>query len=204
MKKVIILLVAVLLIPTFGNSQTIENLDYISPFHEGVSAIKKNNQWAFINKEGDIVINFRDDLVTTKSDDGNFPIFKSGRCLIVNSKEGISYFGYINNSGETVVEPRFLNATNFNNKTAIALELTKEEIGKNTALGKNMVNYKYFEVTIDVDGNVKNYLNPKGVTVVLDKKFLREPPKFMSMEISENLVAIKNEKGKWTIKKMIE
>lgn len=204
MKKAVILFVAILLIPAFGNSQIIENLDYISPFNEGVSAIKKNNQWAFINNEGDIVINFRDDLVTTKSDDGNYPIFKEGRCLIVNIKEGISYFGYINISGETVIEPRFLNATNFNNNGAIALELTKEEIGKNTALGKSIVNYRYFEVVIDTDGKIKNYLNPKGVNVVLDKKFLREPPKFMSKQISENLVAIKNENGKWSLKKIIE
>jgi len=204
MKKTIILLIAVVLIPFFGVTQTIENLDYISSFNEGIAAIKKNNKWAFINKDGDIVVDFRNDLVTTKSKDGNYPIFKDGRCLIVNKKNGISYFGYINTSGKTVIEPRFLNAINFNNNIATVLELKKEETGKNTALDKNVVYYRYYEVTIDTDGNIKNYLTQKGVNIVLDKKFLRRPPKFTSKQISDNLVAIKNEKGKWTIKTVIE
>ena len=204
MKKVIIMFVLLVLIPVSSFTQTIENLDYISPFNEGVAAIKKNNQWAFINNKGVIVVSFRNDLVTTKSLDGDYPIFKNGRCLIVNEKDGISYFGFINTSGKTVIEPQFLNALNFDNNLSMVLKLKKEIIGRNTALDKNVVYYKYFEVTIDTDGNVKNYLTQKGVNVVLDKDFLREPPKFTSKQISDNLVAIKNENGKWIIKKIIE
>lgn len=204
MKKTIILFIATLLIPFFGISQTFENLDYISPFNEGVSAIKKDNQWAFINSDGDIVVNFRNDLVVTKFDDGNYPIFKNGRCLIEKKKDGISYFGYIDTSGKTVIEPRFLNAKNFNNNVATVLELEKEEVGKNRALDKSVVYYKYYEVTIDTQGNVKNYLTQKGINIVLDKKFLRKPPKFTAKQISDNLIAVKNENGKWTIKKIIE
>ncbi|WP_347925567.1 WG repeat-containing protein [Pontimicrobium sp. SW4] len=203
MKKIIMFTLLVL-ISVSSFTQTTENLDYISPFTEGIAAIKKDNQWAFINKDGDIIVKFRNDLVTTKSPDGDYPIFKNGRCLIVNKKNGISYFGYINTFGKTVIEPRFLNATNFKNNTATVLELKKEEIGKNIALDKVVVYYKYYEVTIDRDGNVKNYLTQKGNNVVLDKKFLRNPPKFTSKQISDNLVATKNEKGKWTIKKIIE
>jgi len=203
MKKTIMFSLLVL-ISVSSFTQTLENLDYISSFNDGVAAIKKDSQWAFINKDGDIVVNFRDDLVTTKSLDGNYPIFKNRRCLIVNEKDGISYFGYINTFGKTVIEPRFLNATNFNNDLAAVLELEKEEVGKNTALDKNVVYYKYYEVTIDTDGNVKDYLTQKGVNVALDKQFLRKPPKFTSRQISDNLVATKNEKGKWTVKKIIE
>ncbi|PWK20693.1 WG repeat-containing protein [Xanthomarina spongicola] len=201
MKKILIIL---LIIPVLGFSQVIENVDFISPFHDEMAAIKKNNQWAFINIHGDIVVNFRNDLVTSKFLDGDYPIFKNGRCLIVNEKDGVLYFGYINTYGKTVIEPRFLNATNFNNNIATALELDKEEMGRNPALDKKIVNYKYFEVTIDTVGNVKNYLTHKGVHVVLDKDFLREPPKFTSKQISDNLVVTRNEKGKWTLKKINE
>ena len=69
-----------------------DNLDYISSFNDGVAAIKKDNQWAFINKDGDIVINFRNDLVSRKSHDGNYPIFQNERCLIAEERNGISYF----------------------------------------------------------------------------------------------------------------
>ena len=200
MKKAVIIFLAVLLIPIFVISQTIDNLDYISSFNDGVSAIKKDNQWAFINKEGDIVVKFRDDLVTTKSDDGNYPIFKNGRCLIVNNKDGISYFGYINNSGQTVIEPQFLNALNFDNNLAMVLKLNKEIIGRNTALDKNVVYYRYFEVTIDTNGNVMDYLTQEGINIVLDKKFMPSPPEFSTRLISDNLLAVKNKKRKWTIK----
>lgn len=203
MKKIIIFTLLVL-ISVSSLSQTLENLDYISSFNDDVAAIKKDGQWAFINNDGDIVVSYSNDLVTTKSSDGDYPIFKDGRCLIVNKKEGISYFGYINTFGETVIEPQFLNALNFDNNLATVLKLKKEIVGRNTALDKNVLYYKYFEVTIDTNGNVKNYLTQKGVNIVLDKDFMSEPPKFTSKQISDNLVAIKNEKGKWTIKKIIE
>jgi|31_taG_2_1085359.scaffolds.fasta_scaffold00238_9 hypothetical protein len=204
MKNSIIIFIAVVLIPFFGISQTIEDLDYVSSFNNGVAAIKKNNQWAFINKAGDIVIDYRNDLVETEFVDGSYPIFQDGRCLIVTEKDGISYFGYINTLGKTVIKPRFLNATNFNNNLATALELDKEIIGRNPVLDKNIVYYKYYEVTINTDGIIKDYLTQKGVNIVLDKKFLRKPPKFAAKQISDNLVIIKNEKGKWAIKKIIE
>lgn len=204
MKKVIILFALLVMIPMASYTQSIEDLDYISSFNDGVAAIKKGNEWAFINNDGDIVVNFRTDLVATESLDGNYPIFKNGRCLIVAKKDGISYFGYINTSGKTVIAPRFLNATNFNDNMATALELEKEEIGKNPALDKNIVYYKYYEVTIDTDGNIKNYLTQKGVNIALDKEFLRKPPTFTSKQISDNLVATKNDKGKWTVKKINE
>ncbi len=204
MKKAIILLMAVFLFPLFGVSQTTENLDYISSFNDGFSAIRNGDDWAFINKEGVITVNFRNDLVTTKSLDGDYPIFKNSRCLIELKKDGISYFGYINTSGKTVIEPRFLNATNFKNNVAVALELEKEIVAKNPALGKNVVYYKYYEVTIDPLGLIKNYITQEGVNIVLDKNYIPKPPEFMTKQISENLAAMKNENGKWTIKKIME
>ena len=140
--------------------------------------------------------------MTTKCEDGEYPVFKNGRCIIVNNNNGISYYGYIDQNGKLAVEPQFLNASNFNNNVAIVLKLIKEELGKNEALGKNIVNYKYFEVTIDLNGNIKNYLTTKGVNVVLDKKFLIKPPQFTTKIISENLYMVLNENRTWTIHKM--
>jgi hypothetical protein len=204
MKKAIFILALIVLIPVSSFAQTLENLDYVSSFNDDLAAISKDGQWAFINNEGDIVVNYRNDLVTTKSSDGDYPVFRDERCLIVNENDGISYFGYIDTSGDTVIEPQFLNALNFDDNLARVLKLRKDIVGRNTALDKNVVYYKYFEVTIDRDGNVKDYLTQKGVNIVLDKKFLPNPPEFSSKQISDNLVATRNEKGKWTIKKIIQ
>ena len=203
MKKLVILLVVLFLIPVFVGAQIIENLDFISPFNDGLSAIKKDNQWAFINQEGSIVLNFRNDLVTSKFNDGNYPIFINNRCLISKEIDGISYFGYIDTSGKTIIDPVFLNAQNFENNEAIVLKLTQEIIGKNDVLGKNIVQYKYYEVTIDTDGNINQYLTPKGFNLVLDKKYLKTPPEITSRRVSDNLYAIYGENKNWTIIKTI-
>ena len=197
MKKALITL---LLLPVFTLAQTLEELDFIAPFNDGVAAIKKDNSWGFINDKGAILINFRDDLVLTETDYGHYPEFNNDRCLISEKKEGILYFGYIDKRGEKVIETKFLNASNFNKNETIALQLIKKELGENDVLGKNVVNYRYYEVIIDTNGTIKNYLNPKGVNVVLDEKFLKKPPKITSKLISDDLFATLNENNKWVIK----
>ncbi len=57
MKKALSLFILVILIPIFGIGQSLDNLDYVSPFHDGVTAIKKGNQWAFINSEAVDLVN---------------------------------------------------------------------------------------------------------------------------------------------------
>lgn len=70
-----------LIIPILGIGQTIENIDFVSPFHDGLSAVKGNN-WAFIDQNGSIIIDFRQDLVKTKTDKGYYPLFSNGKCII--------------------------------------------------------------------------------------------------------------------------
>jgi hypothetical protein len=202
MKRVIVLILVIAILPFYSYAQNIDDIDYISPFYDGVAAIKKDNQWAFMNNNGDIMVAFRNDLVITKTEDGSYPIFYNGRCLIEEQKDGITYFGYIDITGTTIIKPRFLNATNFSDGKALALELIKQEVGKNDALDKNIVYYNYVEVVIDTSGEIKNYINPKGTNVVLDKKFLRKPPKILSRRISDHLVARKDKNGKWYIIKL--
>jgi hypothetical protein len=199
MKKAIILFFVIVIIPIFGFTQSIKNLDYISPFYDGIAAIKKRNQWAFINNKGAIIVGFRNDVVTTKMTNENYPIFSDRRCLIEQIKDGISYFGYIDAAGKTIIQPQFLNASNFNGGKAIVLELVKEMVGQNKALGKDVVYYKYYEATIDSTGVIKNYLTQEAVNVVLDKEFMRKPPEIISKHISDNLYAVMYKDNTWAI-----
>lgn len=198
MKKAIILFLAVSI--TFcGFSQSTENLDYISPLHNGLAAVKKDGQWAFINQQGEIIIDYRNDLVITESSEGDFPIFMNDRCLIEEKRDGISYFGFINTKGKTVIQPQFLNASNFNDGSAMVLEVFKEQVSSNKALGKNIVYDKYLKGIIDTQGTIKTYLSPERVSVILDKKFLKAPPEITSKYISKNLYAVKGKNNKWTV-----
>lgn len=200
MKKLLLLLTMGFTV-VYGFSQTTEAFDYISPFHQDFAAVKKGDQWGFINKKGDLIIPFRSDLVVTKTSRGTYPFFSSERCLIKREKNNISYFGYIDTSGKTVIKPEFLNATNFSEGLAIALKVNKEKAGYNDVLGKDIVYYTYVEIVMNTLGKVKGQTS-KAVNVVLDKRFLPKPPKIISKLISESLVALKNEKNNWIIKRL--
>ena len=199
MKKFVI---ALLLIPYLGIAQTLENLDYISPFNDGVAAIKKGNEWGFIDQEGKLIIDFRNDLVVTKTDNANYPIFEDDRCLIAHHKDGVLYYGYINKEGETVIAPQFLNATNFNNKKAIALKVHKETIGYNDIFKKDVVSYHYFEVVIDKTGTTMDHLTQLALHVSPQNIKNSGSPTITSKFISANLVAVKGNNSKWQIKKI--
>ena len=201
MKKRAILFVAIILVPFFGFAQSLENIDYISPFHDGLAAIKKGNQWAFIDNEGIIAIDYRDDIKVSKIENENYPIFKNGRCLITQTKDDIIYFGYIDKTGNTVIKPQFLNATNFNNNVAIVLELVKESPGSNNILEKPVVYYKYFEAVINTNGEIIHSLS-EPIPITLSKDFVRETPKITSKFISDKTYATWSKDKKWKIKKL--
>ncbi|TGV04341.1 WG repeat-containing protein [Flavivirga rizhaonensis] len=196
MKKILIILI---LIPVFAFAQTTEELDFVAPLNDGIAAVKKDNKWGFINNKGTIIIPFRGDLVLTETDSYNYPIFKNNRCLISENRKGIEYFGYIDKTGKTIIETKFLNASNFNNNHALVLELTTKIVGENEILKKRMVYYKYFEVVINTQGDIKDYLSDP-INVVLDKKFLKKPPRITSKFVSNTLVATLNKNKKWIIK----
>lgn len=84
-----------LIIPILGIGQTIENIDFVSPFHDGLSAVKKGNNWAFIDQNGSIIIDFRQDLVKTKTDKGYYPLFSNGKCIIAQKKMIYSFMGLL-------------------------------------------------------------------------------------------------------------
>ena len=200
MKKIIILFI---LIPFLGFSQIKDKLDYISPYNEGFSAVKKGNQWAFINLKGNIVIDFRDNLVLTETNNKKYPVFINERCLISEKKDGISYFGYIDTSGTTIIEPQFLNATNFDEEFAIAIELYKEILGKNNILNKQTVRYESTEVIINKSGIIiRKLTEPKGLA--LSKNYINKPPKISSKIIAENLFSTLGKDNKIIIKKIKE
>ncbi len=206
----ILLVVSCFIIYFVGYGQVTSNIDVVTPFHEGLAAIKTNNQWAFINKEGDKVIDFRDDLVSTKekhfSDTDKsasvaYPIFNENRCLIKKLIDDVYYYGYIDKNGKEVIKAEYLNATNFNNGYAIVIKFAKNIMGTNDVLGKRMVSYKLEEYIIDTSGNLVKYLD--NARNCLPSKIKNNiAPNFYSKFIAPHLIAVKNTKDqKWNIYK---
>jgi len=206
----LLITVSCFLICFVGFGQLILDVDEVAPFHEDLAAIKLNNQWAFINKEGEKVINFRDDLVastqknildTKKSNTVVYPLFKENRCLVRKLIDDIYYYGYIDKSGKEVISTQYLNATNFNNGYAIVIKFAKNVMGNNDVLGKRMVSYKLEEYIIDTSGNLVKYLD-NARNCIPSRIKNKIPPDFYSKFMSSKLIAVKSTKEqKWNIYK---
>ena len=179
-------------------SQEIE-VDYVSPFHGDMAAVQKGDQWGFINEKGEMVLEYRSDLVASQNDgDQSYPAFVSGRALIKKMKEGIWHYGYIDTKGEPIIDAVYVNATDFKDGHAIVLKVNKETLGRNEVLGKDVIAYSYNEVVIDAQGELVAFLRGP-VNLQYDKEFLKENPKIQSKFLSDKLVATKEETKGWVL-----
>ena len=183
-------------------SQIFSEIDEVYPFHGDFAAIKKANQWAFIDKEGKKTIDFRADLVLTNRLNSlnqtiSYPVFNDGRCLIRKLMGDTYYYGFINEKGVETIKPQFLNASNFSNGYAIVVLTSKDSIGFNVVLNKAVVSNIMEEYVINTAGELVKYLynprknvpaNYKGGVPIIESKF-----------IAPNLVAVKTKNKKWEI-----
>ncbi len=209
MKKIVFLL-GLFVLPFLVIAQSIKDVDIIAPLSDGFAAIKKNNQWAFMNAQGNIVMDFRDDLVANEKGSVEidlgvasqiFPRMSEDRSIIKTLKGGIAYYGFINSLGKIAIPPIYLNVTNFKNGYALALQPNETVLGSNAPLGKRVVSYEYDVVLIDLNGNVIKYLTgPFPIT--LSKERLKVAPPIYAKNISENLIAVRTPNGKWEVIKI--
>lgn len=203
----LIRLFLILLLPFFMNGQDLKELSYVGSIHEGYAPVKKNNQWGFIDSSGELAVNFRSDLVenekvSTGRDLGvatqEVPRMQEDRAIIKKNIEGVNYYGFIDETGEVVIEPEFLNVSLFNDGKALALKLEEEELGKNEVLGKRVISYKYDVVFIDKDGEVLQYLSgPFPVSV--SRRNLREAPPITAKILSDNLISVRGPDKSWEL-----
>ncbi len=196
---------ALIFFSCLGFAQDIKDLDFIAPFKDGLAAVQRDGKWGFIDETGTLVIDFRKDVTILPVDEENksrYPYFKEGRCLIQKIEKDIPFYGFMDKSGTIVIEPVYINASNFKDGMAIVSELTKESLGRNDLLDKRVVNYSFTEIAIDTSGKLLYYLTePQHVT--LDKKYLRKLPKIRSAVLNENLIAIPSIATKnWTVMRL--
>ncbi|MFO7674423.1 MAG: WG repeat-containing protein [Lutibacter sp.] len=201
MKKLLILIVCFSMHST-AFSQIFSEIDEVYPFHGDFAAIKKGNQWAFIDKDGKKTIDFRADLVLTNrlnslNQTTSYPVFNDGRCLIRKLIGDTYYYGFINEKGIEVIKPQFLYATNFSNGYAIVVLTSKDSIGFNVVLNKAVVSNIMEEYVINTSGELVKYLyNPRKN---VPANYKNGVPIIESKFIAPNLVAVKTKNKKWEI-----
>jgi len=208
MKNILILLV-IFLVPTILFSQELTDLDEIAPYSEGLAAVRKGNQWGFMDKHGELVINFRDDLVWNKEANDSelditgvrYPQFKNGRCLIQEllKEEEIWVYGFIDTSGNTVIKPEFMNVTQFNQGYVVGIMMTKTFRGKNN-FQLNLYQYSFSEVVVDTAGDIMRLISKRDHILMTKRRY--ELPLLRAKLVNPELVLVKNNKDKWEILKL--
>ncbi|MBG7630727.1 MAG: WG repeat-containing protein [Bacteroidetes bacterium] len=202
MKNLIIIIIC-LQFQFVSFAQIFNDVDEVTPFQEELAAIKKGSQWGFINKEGTLVIDYRNDLVLTNIMDemgkvSTYPVFNNERCLIKKLIGDIYYYGFIDKTGNVVIKPNYLNATNFKNGFAIVIITSKDVIGHNEVLKKDIIYSKIEDFIINPSGEMVRYLeNPRSNNSPKTKP--KTPPVFYSKFIAPHLIAVKKKDQKWDI-----
>ncbi|MCO5725159.1 WG repeat-containing protein [Robiginitalea marina] len=190
------------------NKPLLEGLDQVAPFHEGLAAVRKADQWGFINTDGELVIDFRDDLVWNASPDPEalgvravaYPHFQDGRCMIrALGEEEIPVYGFIDTEGRTAIEPEYLNLTEFQNGNAIGVHVKKTFRGTNN-FQLNIYDYSFTEVVLNPQGEA---VWPLGeVQDILMKKRRYSLPPVRAKLLGNQLVAVETTPGKWEVRKI--
>ncbi len=216
MKRIIITFVVLLTLPLLGNSQTlndinkptIQGLDEVAPFHGGLAAVRKGEQWGFIDKTGKLVIDFRDDLVWNKGADTtrqdvmgvSYPRFKDGRCLVkVLKEEDIPHYGFIDTEGKIVIAPEYLNVTEFDQGRAVGIYVKKTLRGKNN-FQLNIYDYSFMEVVLNTTGEIEWPLAERDNILMSKRRY--GLPELKAKLLADNLISIKSKKGNWKIHKL--
>jgi len=208
MKKALAIFVF-LWIPLLSFTQVLEELDVIAPYSEGLAAVKKGDKWGFIDEKGNLVIDFRDDVVwNEKAIESNtditgirYPEFKNGRCLIreLLKDEEIYVYGFMDTSGNTVIKPEYLNVTQFDQGYAIGILMTKTLRGKNE-FQLDIFQYRFSEVILDSFGEVMQLITLRDHIQMSKKRY--KLPALRARLINPGLLMVMNEKDKWEVRKL--
>jgi hypothetical protein len=209
MKNIIALLSLFLLIPITSSSQTeATEYDEIAPFSEGLAAVRVGNQWGFINEDAKLVIDFRDDLVWNIDADTSvsgvlgirYPQFKNGRCMIQELKvNNIPYYGFIDNSGEIVIQPEYLNITQFDQENAIGIYVREIFQGKNE-IKLDIVEYIFTEVVVNTNGEIVWPIAEREHALTAKRRY--EIPELRAKLVAKDLLVFKTKDNKWETKKL--
>ena len=216
MKSVFLILSIVLALPYSGNTQSIktlnkplmEGLDEVTPYHDGLAALRKGSRWAFIDMDGNLVIDFRGDLVWKENADPEaygvnavpYPRFQDGRCMFeAAGDDDIPVYGFIDRQGKTVIAPEYLNLTEFRDGYAVGIFVKKTFRGKNK-FQLNIFDYSFMEAVLNPQGEIVWPIGERQNILMQKRRY--ELPSLNARIIGNGLLVVKTEQGTWEIRRM--
>ena len=216
MKSALLILSVLLAFPFTGNTQSIktlnkpimEGLDEVTPYHDGLAAVRKGSQWGFIDPDGNLVIDFRNDLVwkgdAAPGDSGvdaiPYPRFRDGRCMFeAKGDDDIPVYGFIDRTGKIAIAPEYLNLTEFTDGYAVGVFVKKTFRGKNK-FQLNIFDYSFMEGVLNPEGEMVWPIGERQNILMQLRRY--EMPSLTARITGNGLLVVESQPGKWEIRRM--
>ncbi|WP_411030501.1 WG repeat-containing protein [Spongiimicrobium sp. 3-5] len=205
MKNAYFHFVLFLMVPVLVFSQSLDNIDEIAPFNDGIAAVRKGKQWGFINTDGVLVIDFRDDLHWNTAPNKSsrditgtgYPVFKEGRCIVKKMVDEIPIYGFIDTKGNLVIDYQFLNVSNFNNGYTTGVVFDKVFRGNNE-FNLKIYDYKFHDVLMDLSGEIVEFFDRRYNIQMTKRRY--QLPKLGAKLLADNLIALRTKENGWKIR----
>ncbi len=148
--------------------------DDVGPFSEGLASLNKNGKWGFINKEGDIIIKpiyksawaFHEGFARIEQfdqpaqfiDKSGIPIIGEGWAAADDFSDGRarvsvgSAFGYIDASGQIVIQPIYTRGYNFSR--GLCVVEFQDKLGVINTKGTEIVKAQFDQIKIPLGSEI--------------------------------------------------
>lgn len=208
MRTIQLLFAFIWILPIALVAQKLKGIDEIATFSEGLAAVRQGEQWGFINEEGTLVIDFRNDVYWNKNADTSkldisgvgYPMFNEGRCIITKEVEdGVPLYGFMDTKGNTVIDAQFLNVYPFKHGYTTGLLFDKIFKGENEFKLK-IYEFKFFDVLLDVSGNIEEYFESRQNIEMTIRRY--EMPSIGVKWLADGLVAVHIKNQGWEVRKI--
>lgn len=208
MRTTLLIMTFLWMLPLTLMAQELKGIDEIAPFNEGLAGVRQGEKWGFIDENGTLVIDFRNDVYwnsnadTTRSDISGvrYPIFQEGRCLITkNVEDGVPLYGFMDTKGNTIIEPQFLNVYPFKNGYTTGVLFEKTLKGKNE-FKLDIYEFKFFDVLVDASGEIDEFFERRHNIQMTKKRY--QVPTIGAKYLAEDLVAVYGKDQGWEIRKL--
>jgi hypothetical protein len=114
-------------------------------------------------------------------------------------EEQIPVYGFIDKSGKVVIEPEYLNATEFENGYAVAILFTKSFRGENR-FQLRIYDHKFSEVILNTSGEIMRLIEQRNNIQMSPRRYTL--PELRTRILAPELLAVKGEANTWDIRKV--
>ena len=111
----------------------------------------------------------------------------------------IPFYGFIDKTGKTVIEPEYLNITEFDHKNAVGIYVREAFQGQNE-IKLGVIDYIFTEVVVNTNGEIIWPICEREHILTAKRRY--ETPELRAKLFGDDLLIFKTKDNKWETKKL--